>query len=42
MILSQIMEFLMYANFHKGQAGLLFCGIEIGTEKAFYLVTVVS
>ena len=35
-------DFLMLANFYKGEAGLLFCGVEMGTEKAFYLVTALT
>ena len=35
-------DFLMLSNFYKGEAGLLFCGVEMGTEKAFYLVTALT
>ena len=37
-----MIEFLMLANNYKGEAGLLFCGVEMGTEKGIYLATALT
>ena len=37
-----MIEFLMLANNYKGEAGLLFCGVEMGTEKGVYLATALT
>jgi len=36
------MEFSTMCTSFKGEAGLLFCGVEMSVEKGFYLITLIG
>ena len=38
----RIVEFIQVLKAFSGQAGLLFCGVEMSVEKGFYIVTLLS